>query len=270
MTFKYVSLALGAFFFSSTTLAAQNEIVTGLTHNDGLNSGFLGAQYIRYLENIDANTDDPLLLAPYLQRTNSVRAIYSRNDPFNSFTIGSDYYLGDEWLLSGDVTYARNRSDYEKDDNVGVDLRAGYFVSDQWQVGMRGLYEYRSGEFDSYRLVNDEWVPYVREHSDDRSTVGLYTRYTTIKNGSGWDLYAAYLFNRDNATELSADYYFNPRFSMGMGLLHMDRNGYSRDVVSLNTNYWFTSSFSMSLSAGQDVSDGSGLDSLTLLGSWRF
>lgn len=267
MQFKFSSLIIATLALPFSAMAAQNEISAGYADTNLYGGDIFGMQYSRYLDNIDTRSD-PLQIAPYLQRINTVRAGYANTDAFHLYSIGGDYYTGD-WVFSADLNYDKSRG-YSSEVSQLV-TQAGYFINDKWQAGVSLTYDHAEGRV--YVPVDVNGVIQLQgvTNTETDFTGGLYTRYTDITDGAGWDFDLAWYIDSNDLIEAGAQYFFSPQLSLELDYTHRDLGYRNYDFAGLSVNYWFSDALAVSLGAGTDLSTGDSVtDTITASASWRF
>ncbi|WP_175405122.1 putative porin [Salinimonas lutimaris] len=262
---------------SFSVVAAQNEISFGVSDQDFIDDSVLNLSYTRYLTDV-SNNAEPSLIAPYLQRVNSVTGRVSTSGSLNRYELGGQWFINPEWVISGNARY------HDLDDSAisswySGDVSLGYFINPKWQVGAGYFYQHIEGETTGYMLVDGEWVAENYSLSDSDSDGALFTRYTDVNNGQGWDLSARVIFSSETRYEADANYFFTKRFSLGLDYTHLSRDHNTREyiyfgdanIASLKSNYWFTNRFSMSFKVSSYIgSDQTGVADINLLANYRF
>lgn len=248
---------------SFSSFAAQNEITIGFADLNDYGDEFIGIEYKRYLADVQAD-NDPFLISPYLNKTDSIFARYFGVDGFDRYELGGEFFIDDKWVVNGQLRYGDYSSDYSFRDNyVSVNVDTGYFVTPHWQVGGGLIYEYQDG-----RVYGDHL-------SDNQTTASVFGRYTNIAQGKGWDVAMKALVNDTTRIEVDARYFFNRRFSTSLAYLteiSTDEYAFTEsDVAELTVDYWFTPGWSLQAGAGVYTGgDESGLAAITLSTSLRF
>ncbi|MDC8829663.1 putative porin [Alteromonas gilva] len=253
-------------FFSVPVFSAQNEISVGISDLDDYGNQFVGVEYRRYLSDIQPGAA-PYSLSPYLNKLSSVYGRYFSVDNFDLYELGSEWFVDDKWVVRGNIRYADYpQRDYlytARNNYLSARVDSGYFITPNWQVGAGLTYETLDISYrEQSRTLNE-------------SIVSLFGRYTNINDGTGWDVLMTAYYNDSARVEVDADYYFSPRFSLGLAYnteVFVDDAPYSEgDMVEVKMDYWLTKGWS--LEAGIGVHPGAsefGLATVTLATRLRF
>ncbi len=259
--------ALSAFtlasFFATSAFAAQNEVSAGFSDIKDADDNFIGINYKRYLSDV-SNDGGAYLINPYLQRVSSVNASYFTVGDIDAYSVGGTWYVDDQWMVMADVGYTDYNSPFGDFDGKTADLRVGYNPDANWQVGVAMLYQRSEAEY-QYRDSEERFDDY----SDDW-TPSVFARYTDIQNGKGWDFSTQYSFNDFDYAEVAGRYFFNPGLSAGLTYSYSEGTYDDSNVVELDVDYWVNKHFSVRFGLGTEVSGDSGLESATLLATYRF
>ncbi|MCU7555520.1 putative porin [Alteromonas sp. ASW11-19] len=273
------SVAVLATLLAPTAVATQNEVSAGFTDLRDADDHFLGIGYTRYLSAIN-NREGVHLINPYLQRISSVRVNYFALDDIDYTQAGGTWYVNNDWMLSADISYLDTDNRLHDEDDKVADLKAGFNLNRHVQVGTGLRYHrardtyYTGGErgpqtpfnFDDFAAVTTEkWSP------------SAFARYTMIHNGTGWDFSGQVMFDDIDTLEASGRYFFSPGLSAAINYTFRDPSseleqyGYeNQQVVGAEVDYWVNPNWSVRAGFDVGVQGNSGLDSLTLLSTYRF
>lgn len=250
--------------------ATQHEINLGLSDVKDASDQFIGVKYRYYLSELDSVTGANLI-NPYLQRVSSVTADYFSVDQQDRYNFGATWYIDEQWMLTGDVSYTNYGDSSADRDYKAIDLNVGYNLSPQWQIGAGAFYQRLEYSYPALRLDSDPAYVQWREASDNELSPGLFARYTQIDAGTGWDIRAEATFGEIDSLELAGRYFFSRGLSVGATYTHLGFNSYNdQDVIELDIDYWFRDALSLRFGLGVDVGDGDGLASATVLATYRF
>ena len=254
-----------ASLFATSAFAAQNEVSAGFTDLKDADDNFVGISYKRYLTDV-SNDGGAYAINPYLQRVSSVNVNYFTVGDVKDYEVGGTWYVDDQWMVAADVGYTDYGSPFGDFDGKTADLRVGYNIDKHWQIGAALLYQRFEAEYqyidseDRFDGYSDDWTP------------SLFARYTDIQGGTRWDISTQYSFDDYDTAEVAARYFFNSGLSAGLTYSYADApSGYDdSNVVELDVDYWVTKNFSVRFGLGTEVSGDSGLESATLLATYRF
>ena len=269
-------MRLKALLFSSplllsfSSVAAQNEVTFGIGDLQDYTSPFFGLQYKRYFSDVPTE-NQPHLISPYLNKINSAYGRYFTTDIYDFYQAGGEWFIDDKWVVNADLRFV----DYDRTTITAyqsADIDVGYFISPKWQVGIGNFYHFRETRRVYYN--SDDSVS-TRTYSRYRNNLKLFTRYTNITGGSGWDIGAEVIFSGELRTTVDARYFFNHDVSLNLTyLMKEDESDYryeEGDVAELTLDYWFTRNFSLQVGAGARIGgDDDGLATVTLTTSYRF
>lgn len=258
-----------------TGLGAQNEVSIGVSDLIHYRSENLTVKYKRYFDDVLAN-NQPYLISPYLNKTGYVSLKYAEQSIFDDYHFGGEWFFDKDWSVNAQVKYL----DY---DNISLDtfvmsnIGIGYFALPNWQVGA-GLFNAYSK---NYRVDYDPESGSITRlgttYSNSTTDPKIFTRYTNIVDGSGWDLGAEVLFASELSTILTAQYFFNPAvsaevkyFSSAGAAVQEDYILTGDDAVKINVHYWINPNFTVQIGGGLYVSGEGGLTNLSLSTSYRF
>jgi len=260
-------LALGILAPALTSANQSNEVGLGLADIRDVDDQFIGVYYTRYLEPVDTKTG-PLSLSPYLHRADSITGRYFGIHDNDRYELGGQMFVGNEWHFTGNVRYI-DSDRFADSDYKSVDLRAGYFLSADWQVGAGVLYEREENDY--HYFDGQSWQAGTASRTEFLPSI--FTRYTQIKNGEGWDVAAQVTLSDYDTAELSGQYFFSPRFSLFSTYTYRNNRDEFEDdthLLEAGADYWFTPSFSTRFGLGTRLNGGDRIESVTLLASYRF
>ncbi len=239
-------VAVATAFLTAPGAAAQNEIRAGYSHFRPLDENVTEIGYTRYLDKLD-NGQGALLINPYLQRVSGVSVNYATYRSIDNYGISGTGYMDEHWSLSGSISgsdYSRTYYTFDGDVDISersIKLSAGYNINPKLQVGAGVDYDW----FES--SLNDDGIK--RTFDDDDYSPSIYTRYTDLHNGQGWDLHLAGRFHGAASVTASARYFFNKGLSAEVAL--KDSSGFRRLIVGVD--YWFTPALSLRVGASTEV-----------------
>lgn len=167
----------------------------------------------------------PLAEAVFLNRVNSVRGNFTRNETkyasggvsssafeINSWSLGGTYHFENSGLfLSADVAHING------DNAAGYGLSGGYYLSDDWTVSVGTSFD-EDLEYQGFGIATKKLVDI-----GDGTFVNLEAAYNKPDEG------------RSNYL-VKADYYFNKRLSLGLS--HAWEREFDRGSSALN-GQWF-------------------------------
>lgn len=271
-----LSVAILTTLFTSAALANQNEVSAGFSDLRDVDDHFLGIGYTRYLDVIN-NREGGHLINPYLQRISSVRVNYFALDDIDYTQVGGTWYVDNQWMLSADISYLDTDNRLYDDDDKIADLKAGYNVNRDVQIG--GALRYHRAR-DTYYVGNPQ-APFSRDQfaavTTENWTPSIFARYTRVHNSSGWDFTGQMMFDDINTLEASARYFFTRGLSVAANYTFRDPSsefeqyGYEDEqVVGAEVEYWVNPDWSVRAGLDVAVQGDSGLDSLTLMSTYRF
>ncbi|WP_334019869.1 hypothetical protein [Alteromonas sp. S015] len=255
-------ITASVFSVSSTHAALQNEVQVMAVDFEGIDDNLYGAKYVRYLDEVSGNSG-AYLINPYLQRVSSLSGAYANLDGIDIFNLGSTFYFDDTWMLGIDATHGKFDEEFGDEDYTNIDLKVGFNLSRQWQIGaglmyQRATYDFNAGE-ESYRESENETSPLV------------FTRYTTVDNGgTGWDFIAQYIADDVDVLSGSARYFFSPGLSIQGSYSYTNApDGFDNvKTAGVSIDYWVNEQFAVSASYETDSDIESDVASLTA--SYRF
>ncbi|WP_147291778.1 putative porin [Alteromonas aestuariivivens] len=264
---------LGAGFTFNVAAEMNNEINLGIMDTQDRDDQFIGVEYKRYLTPIESSKS-PYLIRPYIQRANDVSVRYFQADNDSRYQVGANWYVNPSWVVSGDYTFVNRENDrsfYSDNHYQALDLNLGYFFQPNWHAGVGVYYTRRTWESafgditESYR--DSDWSPSV------------FSRYTSLDGGSGWDVRGEYTFSDTQNFELDGRYFFNQKLSLSATYTYIEQDERfapvddiiaGQHLLELGFDYWFSSHFNFRFGLGTDLEQGDGISSLTLLTSIRF
>ena len=251
-------------FISTAHGATHNEVQVLAVDAEGADDNLIGAQYIRYLDAVQSNTG-AYLINPYLQRVSSLSGGYYTVDDLDVFTLGSTFYLNQEWMIDIQGLHTQSDSMYGDIENTSVDFKVGFNLIPQWQIGAGLIYQRASYDF-------NDGVDIFKERYKETSAMA-FTRYTTVnKMGTGWDFTAEYIAYDADTLSATARYFFSPGFSLAgtytfvKGMEDLDND----NSAGIELDYWFNEQFSIKASFEKDLDNDDGSDIASLTASYRF
>jgi hypothetical protein len=256
-----VASLLTASFAQANT---QNEIQVRAIDFEGIDDTLYGGSFTRYTSTLKGNSG-AYLINPYLQRVSSFSGGYNNIDGTDIFTLGTTLYLNKEWMMSIDGTYAEFDYDFGDSDSTDIDVKVGYNLSREWQVGAGFLYSEQNfnGIIDGERFSGTE----------NDNAILAFTRYTTVgKSGTGWDLLAEYISDDADVIRGSARYFFNPGLSVAGTYAHINAPGgfENGNEISVEVDYWLNEQFSVKAGYQRQVDSDIDADVLSLGATYRF
>jgi len=242
----------------------QNEVQLRAIDFEGFDDTLYGGSFTRYLETVKGNSG-AYLINPYLQRVSSLSGGYNNIDGTDIFTLGTTLYLNDDWMLSIDGTYAEFDYELGESDSTDIDVKVGYNLSREWQIG--GGFLYSKQNFDGF--INDE--PFSGSANDN--AILAFTRYTTVgKGGTGWDLLAEYVSDEADILRGSARYFFSPGLSVAGTYAHINAPGgfENGNEIGVEVDYWMNEQFSLKAGYQRQVDSDIDADVLSFGATYRF
>ncbi|QDG39381.1 hypothetical protein FJN14_13325 [Alteromonas mediterranea] len=252
------------FTVSAAHAATQNEVQVTAVDFEGLDDNLYGARYVRYLDEVSGNSG-AYLINPYLQRVSSLSGGYANLDGIDVFNLGTTFYFDDTWMLAIEGAHSKLDDDFGDGDYTNIDLKVGFNLSRQWQIGagviyQRATYDFNAGG-ESYSESENETSPLV------------FTRYTTVGNGgTGWDFTAQYTADDVDVLSGSARYFFSPGLSVQGSYSYTNApDGFDNlKTAGVALDYWVNEQFSLSASYETDIDSDTESDVASLTASYRF
>ncbi len=265
LTSSLIFMACGALFTVHSAQAdTQNEVQAVAVDIEGVDDALFGANYIRYFESIN-NKEGAYLINPYLQRVSSVTGGYYNIENSDIYNLGGTFYFDEKWMLSVEGSHAEFNDNFDNSDLTVVDVRGGFNLSRQWQIGAGLVYQRAS--YDS--IGNDVAIS---DSESDTSPIA-FTRYTLLsKYGTGWDLMAQYIADDVDNLDISARYFFSPGLSVAGTYSYVNAPDGVDDekVVGVEVDYWMSDKFALKLAHEFDVDSNIDSDVTMLRASYRF
>lgn len=257
-------ITASVFTVSAAHAATQNEVQVTTVDFEGLDDNLYGARYVRYLEEVSGNSG-AYLINPYLQRVSSLSGGYANLDGIDVFNLGSTFYFDDTWMLAIEGAHSKFDDEFGDEDYTNIDLKVGFNLSPQWQIGagviyQRATYDFNTGT-NSYSESENETSPLV------------FTRYTTVGNaGTGWDFTAQYVADDIDVLSGSARYFFTPGLSVQGSYSYTNApDGFDNvKTAGVALDYWVNEQFSVSASYETDIDSDVDSDVASLTAAYRF
>ena len=257
-------ITASVFSMSAAHAATQNEVQVTVVDFEGLDDNLYGARYVRYLNEVSGNSG-AYLINPYLQRVSSLSGGYATLDGIDVFNLGSTFYLDDTWMLAIEGAHSKFDDEFGDEDYTNIDLKVGFNLSRQWQIGagviyQRATYDFNAGG-ESYSESENETSPLV------------FTRYTTVGNaGTGWDFTAQYVADDVDVLSGSARYFFTPGLSVQGSYSYTNApDGFDNvKTAGVALDYWVNEQFSVSASYETDIDSDVDSDVASVTASYRF
>lgn len=294
---KKIILALGLFASASSAFAYDFQIDGGYTYldhdYDRIDSNnqvdLKGTYYFNTVETKNV----PLQEAAFFGHSSNVYVRYAYN---NLETKNS--YIDDFYDPETDDNYSEYGSFETESHSTGLGIE--YFLNSFYLSGEIGLDQYKSKyNYSAVSQTTDEVYSYSEKYDDDQTTYKAYLGYLPISNllvamgvegysgddeddaafgikakyvtpigqsGQFLNLEAAGTFNDITNIALGADYYFNPKFSIGTAYNYQDDGDDTADAFAIRTKYFFTEN----IGVGTAVGFGDDLTSYNLNATLRF
>ena len=257
-------ITASVFSVSAAHAATQNEVHVMAVDFEGLDENLYGAKYVRYLDEVSGNSG-AYLINPYLQRVSSLSGSYANLDGIDVFNLGSTFYIDDTWMLAIEGAHSKFDDDFGDEDYTNIDLKVGFNLSRQWQIGagliyQRATYDFNAGG-ESYSESENETSPLV------------FTRYTTVGNaGTGWDFTAQYIADDIDVLSGSARYFFSPGLSVQGSYSYTNApDGFDNvKTAGVALDYWVNEQFAISASYETDIDSDVDSDVAALSATYRF
>ena len=257
-------ITASVFTVSAAHAATQNEVQVTAVDFEGLDDNLYGARYVRYLDEVSGNSG-AYLINPYLQRVSSLSGGYANLDGIDVFNLGTTFYFDDTWMLAIEGAHSKLDDDFGDGDYTNIDLKVGFNLSRQWQIGagviyQRATYDFNAGG-ESYSESENETSPLV------------FTRYTTVGNGgTGWDFTAQYTADDVDVLSGSVRYFFSPSLSVQGSYSYTNApDGFDNlKTAGVALDYWVNEQFSLSASYETDIDSDTESDVASLTASYRF
>lgn len=257
-------ITASVFTVSAAHAATQNEVQVTAVDFEGLNDNLYGARYVRYLDEVSGNSG-AYLINPYLQRVSSLSGGYANLDGIDVFNLGATFYFDDTWMLAIEGAHSKFDEDFGDEDYTNIDLKVGFNLSRQWQIGAGLIYQRASYE------INDGTNSY--SESENETSPLVFTRYTTVGNGgTGWDFTAQYIADDVDVLSGSARYFFSPGLSVQGSYSYTNApDGFDNlKTAGVALDYWVNEQFSVSASYETDIDSDIESDVASLTASYRF
>ena len=257
-------ITASVFTVSAAHAATQNEVQVTAVDFEGLDDNLYGAKYIRYLDEVSGDSG-AYLINPYLQRVSSLSGGYANLDGIDVFNLGSTFYLDDTWVLAIEGAHGKFDDEFVDEEYTNVDLKVGFNLSREWQIGAGLMYQRLSYDFN-----NDEER---FSESENETSPLVFTRYTTVGNtGTGWDFTAQYIADDVDVLSGSARYFFSPGLSVQGSYSYTNApEGFDNlKTAAVALDYWFNDQFSVSASYETDIDSDIDSDVASLTASYRF
>ncbi len=257
-------ITASVFTVSAAHAATQNEVQVTAVDFEGLDDNLYGAKYIRYLDEVSGNSG-AYLINPYLQRVSSLSGGYANLDGIDVFNLGSTFYLDDTWMLAIEGAHGKFDDEFVDEEYTNVDLKVGFNLSREWQIGAGLMYQRLSYDFN-----NDEER---FSESENETSPLVFTRYTTVgTTGTGWDFTAQYIADDVDVLSGSARYFFSPGLSVQGSYSYTNApEGFDNlKTAAVALDYWFNDQFSVSASYETDIDSDIDSDVASLTASYRF
>lgn len=257
-------ITASVFSVSAAHAATQNEVQVMAVDFEGLDENLYGAKYVRYLDEVSGNSG-AYLINPYLQRVSSLSGGYANLDGIDVFNLGSTFYIDDIWMLAIEGAHSKFDDDFGDEDYSNIDLKVGFNLSRQWQIGAGLIYQRATYDFnadgESYSESENETSPLV------------FTRYTTVGNaGTGWDFTAQYIADDIDVLSGSARYFFSPGLSVQGSYSYTNApDGFDNiKTAGVALDYWVNEQFAISASYETDIDSDVDSDVAALSATYRF
>lgn len=272
VAFRLSTLAVVSLFTLTPTLASQNEVNGSVEHWRVPSEQLWTTGYTRYFSELD-DSSGTLKINPYLQRVTDISVAYSTHEFADTLALSGHWYINADWMLEAryaDTDFEHVYSSSETADR-GADyvfatsktkhalVQAGYNLTRQWQIG--GGLTYR----ESTTTYND---PEFDITLPNKNAATVFTRYTNVSQGRGWDMQLAVIFNEERQVDANARYFFSRGFSVEANYSDDD---YNPGRLGLATDYWLSDQLSVSAGVGFVLENGAETPSEVTLGaSYRF
>ncbi|WP_394221406.1 hypothetical protein [Alteromonas gracilis] len=264
-TLTALSLATATVFsISAAHAATQNEVKVMAVDFEGIDDNLYGVTYVRYLDELSGNSG-AYLINPYLLRVSSLSGGYATVDGIDVFNLGSTFYLDNTWMIAVEGGHSKSDDEFGDDDYTNINLKAGYNLSREWQIGAGVIYEHSSYDYN----VNGESF----SGSENNTSPLVFTRYTTVGNaGTGWDFTAQYITDDVDVLSGSARYFFTPGLSIEGSYSYTDvpRGFDNVKNAGVALDYWVNEQFSISASYETNIDSDADNKVASLSASYRF
>jgi len=212
--------------------------------NNWLNAYHVPLQATYYFSPVDV-TNVPLAEAAFLNQASSVSLTYQYSDYDMSAEYSKSKYRGLDinYYVPDTMFYVGAGIQQAKSENYYSNNYGSHKYETDWEtrwVGRLGVAPAEGlliwSEFYEHVKVSDYWnlnAKYVKPLSNGRA-FGIESSYHNIES-------------EEHSLQVIADYYFNNRFSLGVGISHYETDYYDDKDTLLRSRYFFTDNFSLDL-----------------------